>query len=250
MKNITSLLIVLTTGSLMAGTLDPSQKQWIANYRKQKQKNLPNEKEMLLNTDKEPCLESGFVSLFNGKDLKGWTPLGGKCKFEVKDGCILGTNVSGTPSTYLSTDKVDYSDFIFTCDMKWLVKGNSGIMFRSQKKEGKTGKVKVFGPQMEMEGPDNDRDWSGGIYGQSAGGWYYPLWLEEHKAARAAFKDAEWNRLTIQAEGKAVKTWINGVPIAHWINDEYSKGSFGLQIHAGKAGSILWRAIKVKELTK
>jgi hypothetical protein len=248
MKYITTLLIVLTTGSLLAGTLDPSQKKWIDKYQKAKQKNLPDPKAMLLNTDPEPALDEGFDSLFDGKEIKGMTPLGGECTFEAKDGCIVGTCVNGSPSTYLCTDKDDYADFIFTCEMKWLVDGNSGVMFRAQTKEGKNGSTTVFGPQMEMEGIADARDWNGGIYGQSAGGWYYPLWLEEHKAARAALKPTEWSRVVIQAQGNVVKTWVNGVPVAHWVNDEYSKGRLGLQIHAGKAGTVLWRNLKVKEL--
>jgi hypothetical protein len=244
----TALLIVLTAGSLTAGTLDPSQTKWIDKYRKTKQKNLPDAKKMLLNTTAEPDLKAGFVSIFNGKDLNGWTPQGGNCSFEVKAGCIVGTCVPKSPSTYLCTDKANYSDFIFTCEMKWLVNGNSGIMFRPQIKEGKEGKVTVCGPQLEMEGPGDDRDWSGGIYGQSCGGWYYPLWLVEHKAARAAFKDTEWNRVTLKAKGDTVQTWINGVPVAKLVNDEYVKGCFGLQVHAGKKGSIMWRNLKVKPL--
>jgi len=45
-----------------------------------------------------------------------------------------------------------------------------------------------------------------------------------------------------------VKTWVNGVPAAHWTNDEYLKGFFSLQIHSGKKGSVNFRNIKVKEL--
>jgi hypothetical protein len=129
---------------------------------------------MLLNTDDEPELREGFVSLFNGKDLTGWTPKGGECKFEVSDEMLVGTCVPGTGSTYLCTDKADYKNFIFTCDMRWEVDGNSGVMFRAKTKAGKKG-VTVFGPQAEMEGITGDRYWSGGIYGQSCGGYFYPF---------------------------------------------------------------------------
>ena len=70
----------------------------------------------------------------------------------------------------------------------------------------------VYGPQCEMEGFEKDRGWSGGIYGQDAGGWLYPLWLDAHEEARKALKKGQWNRVTIQAIGKDVKTWVNGVP--------------------------------------
>jgi hypothetical protein len=228
--------------------LDPAQDKWVKHYKKQA--NVPKAAaDMKINTDKEPDLTAGFVEIFNGKDLTGWAPKGGKCTFEAKDGNLVGTCVKKSPSTYLCTEKADYTDFIFTCDMKWEVDGNTGVMFRAASKPGKKGDT-VFGPQAEMEGFSKDRGWSGGIYGQSCGGWYYPLWLTSHKDARKALKKDEWNRLTIQAQGKTVKTWLNGVPAAHWETDEYLKGFFGLQINSGSAGTVLWRNVRVKELTK
>lgn len=234
---------LLQVAPLWAGTIDPSQANWHKRYAKQK--NAPDPAEMLLNTDSEPDLQAGFVDLFNGKDLTGWSPKGGTCTFEVADGVIVGTCVQGSPSTYLSTER-EYHDFVFTCDMKWEVDVNSGIMFRAQSK-GEDQET-VYGPQVEMEEEDKGRGWSGGIYGQSCGGYWYPLWLKEHKEIRAARKNGDWNRITIRANGNVVQTWVNGVPAAYWENDEYVKGFFALQIHAGKQGKVLFKNIRIKEL--
>ena len=76
------------------------------------------------------------------------------------------------------------------------------------------------------------------------------MWLEEHKEIRAARKNREWNRVTIYAKDKVVKTWVNGVPAAHWENDEYLKGFFALQIHSGKQGKVLFDNIRIKELKR
>lgn len=241
------LLLLSSENLVTAQELDPQQHAWHEKY--QKQTNAPLPKQMLLNTDPEPDLANGMTSLFNGKDLTGWEPRGGTCSFEVKDGLLVGTCVPGSSSTYLSTKQVDYADFVFTCDMKWEVDCNSGVMFRAQSKPGKNGQETVFGPQAEMEGFSQDRHWSGGIYGQSCGGYFYPLWLKEHKAARAATKKGEWNRVTISTKGNVVKTWVNGVPAAHWVDDgSYRKGFFGLQIHKAAKGQVLWKNIKVKRL--
>ncbi|TWU33030.1 3-keto-disaccharide hydrolase [Novipirellula artificiosorum] len=235
-------------GRLGAGEVDPQQSEWYQKYKKQA--NVPEPENMLLNTDPEPDLAEGFQPLFNGKDLSGWSPKGGTCTFEVKGDLLVGSCVPGSNSTYLCTDKSDYEDFIFTCDMKWEVDGNSGVMFRAQVKPGGTGET-VFGPQAEMEGISGDRFWSGGIYGQSCGGYFYPLWLKEHQAARDALDRSGWNRLTVMAKGNVVKTWINGVPAAHWIDDgTYPKGFFGLQIHKGAKGIVHWKNVKVKELSE
>lgn len=226
--------------------VDSQQSEWYAKYKTQE--NVPKPEAMLLNTDPEPSLTEGFMSLFNGKDLSGWSPKGGTCKFEAKDGLLIGTCVPGSNSTYLCTDRTDFTDFIFTCEMKWEVSGNSGVMFRAQVKEDAKGET-VFGPQAEMEGTEGDRGWSGGIYGQSCGGYFYPLWLEQHKEVRAALNKEGWNRVTILAKGNVVKTWLNGVPAAHWLDDgTYAKGFFGLQIHKGNEGTVLWKDIRVREL--
>ncbi|MGI9243190.1 MAG: 3-keto-disaccharide hydrolase, partial [Verrucomicrobiales bacterium] len=154
----------------------------------------------------------------------------------------------GTPSTYLCTDRSDYRDFIFTCELKWAVNLNSGVMFRaSSRQKGKL--EEVFGPQAEMEGIEGGRGWSGGVYGQSCGGYFYPLWLKAHQTVRGALDPEGWNRLTIRARGNEVKTWLNGVPAAHWVdNGTYSEGFFGLQVHKAKAGKVLFRNLRIKEL--
>ena len=226
-----------------AGELDPSQKPWLGRY--QKQKNAPKAEEMLFNTDPEPGLTTGFVSLLNGKDLSDWELHGGKQQFEYRDGVVVGTCVPGEASGYLSTKRRDYQNFIFTCEMKWEEDLNSGVMFRAQLGD----RGKVFGPQVEMEGIKNKRGWSGGIYGQSCGGYWYPLWLKEHAKVRGSLNKKGWNRVTVMAKGKTVKSWLNGVPASHWVGDgTYAQGYFGLQVHKAKGGKVLWRGLKVKEL--
>lgn len=249
MKISIALLVSVScfAGPLVAGELDPGsvQHKWFEHYRKQK--NVPKPEAMLLNTRPEPAITEGFTSLFNGGDLDDWEAIGGTCTFEVADGAIRGVCRPQSQSTYLYTKKADFGDFIFTCELRWEVEGNSGVMFRAGRTPGKTGPT-AFGPQMEMEPFSQERDWSGGIYGQGCGGWYYPLWLEEHAEARKAQKPEGWNRMTIEARGPEVRTWLNGVPIAYWKTDQFLSGAFGLQIHAGQKGTVLWRNLKVKPI--
>ena len=240
---LSSLLVVGCC--LKANHISDSQRKYIAQYKKQTQK-VPPEK-ALINNEAEPDLSAGFTNLYNGRNLDGWTPRGGDCNFEARGETIVGTCIKGSPSTYLSTTRENYRDFIFTAEIKWEVDGNTGIMFRAQRKPGKRFET-VFGPQCEMEGFAKGRGWSGGIFGQDAGGWRYPLWLDAHEKVRSALNKNTWNRVTIQAVGKNVKTWVNGIPAANWDNNEYLRGFFALQIHAGKQGKIHFRNIKVKEL--
>ena len=246
-----TLLLVCFTGCLAAsaGEVSDSQQKWVAHYKSQR--NIPQPSEMLINEDAEPDLADGFASLYNGKNLDGWTPYGGDCTFEAKGETIVGQLVKGSPSTYLSTDKNDFADFVFTAEIKMEVPGNTGIMFRAglRPENPKRKHRVVFGPQCEMEEPSKKRGWSGGIYGQADGGWIYPLWLEAHEDARNAVNYDDWNRITIKAHGETLQTWINGVPAAHWKTDRYKQGFFSLQVHSGNQGTIHFRNIKVKELT-
>lgn len=202
-----------------------------------------------INTEKEPKIQSKkFKSLFDGQTLNGWTPKQGTMKFEVVDGEIVGTCGEGS-STFLCTEK-EYTDFIFTCETKWEVDGNTGVQIRSRIRKD-ADKNTVIGPQAEMEDlAKNGRGWSGGIYGQSCGGWFYPLKSPEHAKLKNVIDRNGWNRLTIQVQGNVFKTWVNGVPAANWVDEknEYPGGFIGLQVHGGKQGIIHWRNIKIMEL--
>ena len=249
MKTTLALLFCLLCfpGNNFAGELDPSpaQQKWFKHYAKQE--NVPKPEDMLLNAQPEPELTAGFTALFNGKDLDDWEIIGGTSTFEVKDGAIRGVCLPNSASTYLYTRNTDFGDFIFTCELKWEEEGNTGVMFRAGRTTGKKGAT-AYGPQMEMEPYSQQREWSGGIYGQGCGGWYYPLWLKEHAEAREAQKPDGWNRMTIEARGPEVRTWLNGVPISCWKTDKFLSGAFGLQIHAGQKGTMLWRNLMVKPL--
>jgi hypothetical protein len=252
MVRLKSLITAVFAGVIVACSAsankitDEAQLKWLEKYANRA--GTPKPEEILLNTSPEPSLEGDFISLYNGKDLSGWTPRGGTCTFEAKGDIIEGVCVPGSPSTYLSTDKDDYTDFIFTCEIKWEVDGNTGIQFRSQIKQDKKGET-VAGPQVEVEDKARNRGWSGAIYAQSlTGAYYYPLCLDAHAEARKAINYDDWNRITIEAKGDTVKTWVNGIPATHWKTDDHLKGFFSLQVHSGKQGTIHFRHIRVKEL--
>ncbi|MEM6602112.1 MAG: DUF1080 domain-containing protein [Verrucomicrobiota bacterium] len=236
----------LATG-LTAGTVSESQQKFIAKYQSQKYKVAPED--ALINTDAEPDLSGNFVDLYNGNNFDGWTIYGGEMIYEAHPDKIVGKVVPGEKSAYLTTDRGDYTNFLLTAEFYWKVSSNSGIMIRAKLRDSQDGKV-VYGTQVEMEGfPDNQRGWSGGIFGQSAGGWYYPLWLDAHAEARQALKQEDWNRVTILCQGPMVKTWVNGIPAAHYRTEEFQQGHLSLQVHSGKSGEVHFRNVKIREFT-
>lgn len=189
--------------------------------------------------------ESGWQNLYNGKDLSGWRLLGGKAKYEAVGDEIIGTTVSNTPNSFLASEK-EYGDFILEVELFVHPLMNSGIQFRSlSKSDYQNGRV--HGYQMEID--PSARAWSGGVYDEGRRGWLYNL--ELHQAAKTAFKNNEWNKYRIECIGNSIRTWVNGIPVAHLIDDMTTKGFIAMQVHAIPASEpagrqIRWRNIRIK----
>ena len=183
--------------------------------------------------------------LFNGKDLSNWKVLGGKATYSIQNGEIVGTTVSNTPNTFLASEK-EYGDFILEIDLFVHPLMNSGIQIRSLSiptyQNGR-----VHGYQVEVD--PSTRAWSGGIYDEARRGWLYSL--ELNPQAKTAFKNNDWNKYRIEAIGNSIRTWVNGVPVAHLIDAETAKGFIALQVHsipdsepAGR--QIRWKNIRIQ----
>lgn len=191
-----------------------------------------------------------WTSLFNGKDLTGFSQKNGTATYEVKDGAILGTTVKGSPNSFLCTDKL-YGDFELIFEVKVHNSLNSGVMIRSQTKGG-TPEGRVNGPQVEIEASGAKGAESGYIYGEACGGWMTPkTLLLPHKH----FKDGDWNKYRIVAKGPRIQVWINDVQISDLVDEAkfkvYPKGFIGLQVHGvGNKGpfDVAWRNLKLREL--
>ncbi|RTE53259.1 DUF1080 domain-containing protein [Arenibacter aquaticus] len=185
-----------------------------------------------------------WVNLFDGKTLNGWNQKGGNAKYEVVDGTIVGTTVHNTPNSFMTTDKM-YGDFILELEYKVDPSMNSGIQIRSNSLPSyRNGRV--HGYQVEID--PSERAWSGGIFDEARRGWLNPL--GDNPQAQKAFKQNDWNHYRIEAIGDTIKTWVNGVPAAHLIDDKTDSGFIALQVHSiGKnkeeGTEIVWRNIKI-----
>lgn len=188
--------------------------------------------------------QSKWQNLFNGNDLQGWKQLNGKAKYEAKNGEIIGTTVSNEPNSFLTTEKI-YDDFILEFELLVDNSMNSGVQFRSLSKADYNN-GRVHGYQVEID--PSDRAYSGGIYDEARRGWLYTM--DINPEGKKAFKKDEWNKYRIECIGTNIRTWINGVPTAHVIDDVTSEGFIALQVHAiskndvpGK--QIRWRNIRI-----
>ena len=194
--------------------------------------------------------DDGWVDLFNGKDLDGWTQRNGTATYEVKDGMLVGTTAEGSPNSFLCTDK-EYGDFELTFEVKVDDALNSGVQIRSGTFGGLMGRVN--GPQVEIEASGEKGAEAGYIYGEAIGGWLVPqIDLRPHKH----FKDGEWNAYRIVAKGPRLQVWINDEPITDLYDEKrhksHPKGFIGLQVHRIAEGEgpfqVAWRKLKLKGL--
>ena len=69
-----------------------------------------------------PAQETGWINLFNGKDLTGWKRQGGSAVFTVVNGEIVGRTVEKSRNTFLVTAKVlgNYVFYTFLCGNEFL----------------------------------------------------------------------------------------------------------------------------------
>ncbi|MDT0651093.1 3-keto-disaccharide hydrolase [Autumnicola edwardsiae] len=185
-----------------------------------------------------------WVPMYDGESLDEWTTIGGDAKYRAKNSAIVGTTVHDTPNTFLTNGK-NYDDFILELEYKVDPSMNSGIQIRSNSFDNYMN-GRVHGYQVEID--PSERAWSGGIYDESRRGWLFPLIGNEE--AQQAFKQNEWNKYRIEAIGDTIKTWVNGVPAAHLIDDKTDSGFIALQVHsipedATEGTEIMWRNIRI-----
>ena len=84
-----------------------------------------------------PAQDPGFVDLFNGKNLDGWTQRNGTATYRVEGDSIVGKTSEGSPNSFLCTDKL-YGDFELKFEVKVDTALNSGVQIRSQSVGGHT----------------------------------------------------------------------------------------------------------------
>ncbi|HWQ91334.1 MAG TPA: DUF1080 domain-containing protein [Clostridia bacterium] len=212
----------------------------------------------------------GWVELFNGQDLSGWVQRGGKARYVVQDGMVVGSTVTNTPNSFLCTEK-EYGDFVLELEFKVAPVLNSGVQVRSEcfdepkvvKAGGKEIKIpagRVHGYQVEIDmDPANQRWWAGGIYDEGRRGWLYPGALggerkEFTDQGAKLSKPGEWNTFRVEARGNSIKTWLNGTLRASIEDSMTPKGFIALQVHGiGKDPArqdlkVQWRNVRLKSL--
>jgi serine/threonine protein kinase len=193
---------------------------------------------------------SGFVSLFNGKDLSGWkTHPSQPGQWRVQSGVLIG---SGSAASHLYSVRDDYKDFHLRVEARISEDGNSGVYFRS-----------AFGPIWPWHKPT----WPNGYEAQiNSMHWNQ----QDRTGSLRAGPDGvpvvmvrdfpvplrQWFDLYVIAEGNRVVVMVNGRVTAEYIDENrlYTSGHIVLQSSSAMMRTdpqtvVEFRNVEIKELT-
>lgn len=199
---------------------------------------------------KTKAQEEGFVSLFDGKSLAGWT--GAKDAYKVEEGNIVC--VQGTAGNLL-TEK-EYSDFVIRFEFKLTAGANNGLGVRCPLRD--KGNLHLDGTELQIL--DNTAEkyktlqpyqYHGSVYGVQ------PAKKEFLKPL------GEWNSQEVALMGRKIKITLNQETIVECDLDEVTKNGTldkadhpGLKRTSGHIGflghgdRVDFRNIRIKDLGK
>jgi hypothetical protein len=205
--------------------------------------------------------DSGWVQLFNGKDLTGWKlhprPSKGIVKVipkekdgkliayegELKDGKVVplwrvedGILIGSGPASHLFSERGDYKNFAYRVEAMINDHGNSGQYFRTK-----------FGPGF----PQGYEAQINATHGDpiKTGSLYLPRVKEVQVRDTAPHKPDEWFTQEVIAVGPLIVIKVNGKTTVAYLDpkNRYKEGHFALQGH--DPGTVVkFRKIEVKEL--
>jgi len=218
-------------------------------------------------------VESGFKSLFNGKNLAGWA--GRSNHWSAQDGAITGITTSDDPAqgnNFLIARDGDKNLVVDDFELRLSFKftgdwGNSGIQYRSQD----VGDFIVQGYQADLEAGTN---YTGILYEERGRGILAlrgqkvvlranpdsPMKpkvevtgsVGDSKGVQASIKPGDWNDYVIIAKGNHLQHFVNGRQTVDVTDEQTSlaakSGILALQIHQGPPMKVQFKNIRLKKL--
>lgn len=208
--------------------------------------------------------ETGFVSIFDGKSLKGWD--GDPIYWRVEEGKIVGEITPKTiidRNTFLIWIGGEPKNFELKLDYKISSKGNSGINYRSKRLNDAPWSLQGY--QADIDGKN---EWSGQNY-EERGRTFLALrgqvalmepdqkpkiiGVTGSKEALTTFiKNDDWNEYYLIVRDNIMIHMINGHVMSVVIDDDKKnrviKGYIGVQVHVGPPMKVEYRDIRLKEL--
>jgi len=160
--------------------------------------------------------KTGFIPLFNGRDLTGWMT-SGNAKWIVENGVLIGTQGQNNAPGDLFTE-ASYKDFLLVVTYRVEWPCNTGVWFRYQSPQ-KAYQADI----LEYKDPEC---YSGSLYCPGK------MFLAMNTDKTLVDRDG-WNTIKVQAEGDHIQIWINGQQVADVHDDTTDSGQIGFQVHPG-----------------
>ena len=165
---------------------------------------------------------SDLPLIFNGRNLDGWTVVGGG-KWEAVGGVLRGSCTKADEQGIL-VYKETVRDFDATLQFR-ISEGNSGFYFRTDR-IAKQPLVQGF--QAEIDAIED----VGGIWETDGRGWITKPDAALH--AKTGFKPGAWTDMRVEVRGNYYNVWLNGVQTARVYDPRARKeGWVALQLHGG-----------------
>lgn len=203
--------------------------------------------------------ENGFVRIFDGKTLRGWS--GDERYWSVEDGALTGvTDGSLKQNRFLTWTHSTVRNFDLRVKVKVTAGGNSGIQYRGTS-EPDIGLDIVSGYQCDVVA--NTPAYNGMLYEErgrrilshtgekvivAPDGQPWVVGTMEVKT----FAPGEWHDYRVLVRGNHHRHWINGHPTADLVDlDEAGRaleGVLAVQVHVGPAMKIQYKDFKIRHL--
>jgi hypothetical protein len=147
-------------------------------------------------------VESGYVSLFNGKDLTGWKASMNPDSFKVENGAIVA-NAAGQASHLFYDGPVgnhSFQNFDLRLDVLARYRSNGGVYVMTEfQPQGFPGK----GFEIQVNNSHSDRIRTGSLY-------------HIVDLSNIPGKDDEWIPMEIKGEGNTITILVKGQEVVRW----------------------------------
>jgi len=185
--------------------------------------------------------------LADGRTFRGWEGDTNKT-WRIEAGAFVGGSLKApVPRNEFLRTQRSYTNFVLRLKFKLVGTPaggfiNGGVQIRSQP---------AAHPPNEMVGYQCDMGdgWWGTLYDESRRN--KPLIKPDPKAVEKALKPSDWNEYVIRAEGRRIRTSINGIDMIDYTEPDTAIPQFGLiglQVHGGGPAEAFYRDITIEEL--
>jgi len=186
---------------------------------------------------------SGWVSMFNGKDLTGWKIIG-KERWLVEDATIYGESVTKKGDGFLKTEKT-YKDFHMFLRFRCESPTNSGVFFHSSIEED-ISTIRFI--QVEIDNRIGNH--TGGLHGDRVAGVSKGWIAWPAPENETVIRPNDWNEMLVQVEGHRIRTRLNGIQMLDFTypNPANTDGVIALQLHPGGGARMRFKDLWIRDL--